>query len=100
MKGTIKSYYSYGNIFKSTAEIFYPKSVEELRAILDFCQKNNRSIIPAGTFNSFDLQNSSKDIAISLKAFNRIEFDKRKHTIKVGAGARWGEIFDVVYEHK
>ncbi len=100
MKGQVKTYYSYGNIFKSTAEIFYPKSTKELQQIIAFCKENNRKITVAGTFNSFDQQNGSNDVVISLKEFNSISFCKKTNTVEVGAGAIWGDIFDVVYANK
>jgi len=100
MKGETKSYYSYGNVYKSTAEIFYPKTVTELQELLLFCKKNNRKITLAGSFNSFDQQNSGKDVVVSLQEFNSIKYNSSNHTITVGSGASWGAIFDVVYDNK
>ena len=47
------TYYSYGNIYKSTADVFLPKSVTELREILDFCTKNN-IVAGAGGIKIYD----------------------------------------------
>ncbi|MBL4649011.1 MAG: FAD-binding protein [Aureispira sp.] len=100
MKGEMKTYYSYGNVYESTAEIFYPKTVVELRELLLFCKENNRKITVAGSFNSFDKQNSGNDVVISLQKFNSIKYNNSNHTITVGSGVSWGTIFDVVYENK
>ena len=100
MKGKIEAYFSYGNCFRTEAEIFYPENLEELKSILVFCRDNGRKITVGGTFNSFDLQNSGKDIVVSMQRFNAIEYDAKTHTIRVGAGAKWGDIFDVVYENR
>lgn len=100
MKGTTETYRSYGNIFTSTAEIFRPKTIAELRSLIAFCKKEGRKITVAGSFNSFDKQNSSKDVAISLQHFDSIQYEASNHTITVGSGASWGDILDVVYDNK
>lgn len=100
MKGETKTYYSYGNVYESTAEVFYPKNLTELRELLLFCKENKRKITLAGSFNSFDRQNSGNDVVISFREFNSIKYNSSNHTITVGAGASWGAIFDVVYENK
>ncbi len=97
MKGKIETYYSYGNCFESTAEIFYPSDLESLKAIITFCRENQRTVTVAGTFNSFDQQNSGNDVVISLKNLNEISYDSSDHTMTVGAGAKWGDILDAAY---
>jgi FAD/FMN-containing dehydrogenase len=100
MKGNKETYYSYGNIFSSTAEVFRPQNIEDLRTLLAQLQQDKRKVTVGGSFNSFDQQNSSKDAVISLINFNTIEYDPSNHTVTVGAGASWGEILDVVYQNK
>lgn len=94
------TYYSYGNTFKSTAEIFFPSSVAEVKEIIELCKENDRKITLAGSFNSFDRQNSGNDVVISFKEFNKIRYNKEEHSLTVGAGAEWGEILATAYEHK
>lgn len=100
MKRKKTTYYSYGNTFKSTAELFFPTSVVELKKIIAFCKDNNRKITLAGSFNSFDRQNSGNDIVISFREFNKIRYNKEAHSLTVGAGAEWGKILAKAYEHK
>ena len=99
MKGKLKTYESYGNVFKSTAELFTPKNIAELKAIIADCKNKKRKIAVAGGFNSFDRQNSSSDVVISLRHFNTIEYNSNNHSIRVGAGAKWGDILDVAYSN-
>lgn len=98
MKGSTQTYHSYGNIYASTAEVFYPKTIQELQEILAFCRQNGRKITPAGSFHSFDRQNAGKDVVISMKHFDQITCDAQEGILVVGSGASWGEIFEVVYE--
>lgn len=100
MKGTIETYYSYGNIYQSTAEVFYPKTIVELQDILAFCRENKRKVTPAGSFHSFDRQNAGKDVVISMRHFKEIHCDAEKGVLVAGAGASWGEIFDAAYKEK
>jgi FAD/FMN-containing dehydrogenase len=97
MKKEFKTYCSYGNIYQYTAEIFYPTTLEELREALQFCRANNRSIIPGGSFNSFDRQNGSQDVVISMRHFDQVTCDPVAGTVVAGAGASWGKVFDVAY---
>lgn len=94
------TYYSYGNTFKSTAEVFFPTSISELKAVIDSCKQENRKITLAGSFNSFDRQNSGNDVVISFKHFNEITYNREAHTLTVGSGAKWGNILTTAYEHQ
>ncbi len=100
MKGKTETYHSYGNIYTSTAEVFYPKTVEELQEILAFCRINGRRVTPAGSFHSFDRQNASQDVVISMRHFDRIECDAEQGLLTAGSGASWGAIFDAAYAKK
>lgn len=94
------TYYSYGNTFQSTADVCFPESISELKEAILTCKKQGRKITVAGSFNSFDRQNSGNDVVISLKKFDRITYHKNNHTLTVGAGAKWGDILGVAYENK
>ena len=93
------NYSSYGNLFYSQADLYFPNNLEELKTILHYCKKNNQKITPAGTFHSFDRQNSGSEVVISLKQFTSVEFDSDHHRIKVGAGVDWGTIVEVAYQN-
>ncbi len=99
MKGQRKTYYSYGSYYKSTADVLYPENVEEIKEILQFARIHNRKITVAGTFHSFDNQNSGSDLVISLKKINWIRFNTQDKTIEVGPGANWGNILKIAYDH-
>lgn len=97
MKSIRKKYRSYGNYYQSTAEVFYPTSIEELQEIIQFAKDNNRKMTLAGSFHSLDNQNSGSDMVISLMKINFISFNKEDHTIEVGPGANWGNILKIAY---
>ncbi len=99
MKGKISTYFSYGNFYKSKAEIFYPKTIEEINGICSLAREKNRKICIAGSFHSFDNQNSGNDIVISLKKIDFITFDSKNYTIEVGPGTNWGKILKEAYKH-
>ncbi|MEM9822555.1 MAG: FAD-binding oxidoreductase [Bacteroidota bacterium] len=94
------TYFSYGNVHRSQAEVYYPKTLSELKAILAFCKKENRKITPAGSFHSFDQQNSGNDVVISFIHFDKLTYHASDHTITVGAGAKWGAILEAAYQNK
>jgi decaprenylphospho-beta-D-ribofuranose 2-oxidase len=99
MKGRKKTYRSYGNYYTSTAEVFYPKSVDELKNILHHAHETGRKITIAGSFHSFDNQNSGSDMVVSLKKMNSIRYHEADHSIEVGPGANWGNILKTAYKH-
>jgi decaprenylphospho-beta-D-ribofuranose 2-oxidase len=100
MKGKQHTYQSYGNVYKSTAELFEPSTVEALSQILKHAQAAERRVSVAGGFNSFDGQNAGGDLVISMRKFDSMQYDATNHTIKVGAGARWGAIVAEAYRHR
>ncbi|MEM8907520.1 MAG: FAD-binding oxidoreductase [Bacteroidota bacterium] len=100
MNGSKASYQSYGNVFHSKAELYYPKTLTELRQIVLDCRRQQRRITPAGAFHSFDRQNSGNDVVISLQHFNQITYRAEDHTLCVGPGAKWGDIVEVAYRNK
>ncbi len=97
MKGILRTYDSYGNYYKSKAEIFYPIHVDELKEMVQFAKNNQRKITIAGSFHSFDNQNSGSDMVISLKKIDFIRFNADDKTIEVGPGANWGKILKTAY---
>lgn len=99
MKGRRKTYYSYGNYYQSTADVLYPENVDDIKSILSFARIHHRKITIAGSFHSFDNQNSGSDLVVSLKRMNGIQFNASDHTIEVGPGANWGNILKTAYQH-
>jgi FAD/FMN-containing dehydrogenase len=92
-------YASYGDYYKSEADIFYPTTTDEIKEIILFAKENKRKITIAGSFHTFDSQNSGNDIVISLMKLNSIRFNKSDHTIEVGPGANWGNILKEAYRN-
>ena len=99
MKGQQETYYSYGNVYQSTAEVFYPQTLDELRAVLEYCKTAGRKITVAGSFHSFDRQNASRDVVISMRHFDAVTCDPDRGIVTTGAGASWGKIFEITQRH-
>ena len=99
LKGQKLSYYSYGNYYKSTAEVFYPDSIAQIEELMAIAKNKKRQITVAGSFHSFDNQNSGNDMVVSMKKINYIRYNP-DHTIDVGPGATWGDILKEAYKHK
>ncbi len=99
LKSTKTKYFSYGNYYQSEAEVFYPVNIEQIREIIFFAKEKNRKITIAGSFHSFDNQNSGNDMVVSLMKFNYIRFNPQDKTIEVGPGANWGNILKEAYKH-
>lgn len=99
MKGVIKTYRSYGNYYTSKAEVYYPNSVDELKKIVEFARQSKRKITIAGSFHSFDNQNSGSDMVISLMKMKEVRYNTSDHTIEVGPGANWGTILKTAYKN-
>ena len=79
MKGKQHTYQSYGNVYKSTAELFEPSTVEALSQILKHAQAAERRVSVAGGFNSFDGQNAGGDLVISMRKFDSMQYDATNH---------------------
>ncbi|MDX2195781.1 MAG: FAD-binding protein [Cytophagales bacterium] len=92
-------YHSYGNMYSSQAYIHYPKTIDEIRHILQIAKIAGQKITLAGTFHSFDKQNSGNDIVISMKKFTKIKYLPNEHCIEVEPGVRWAAIVKFAYKH-
>lgn len=85
---------SYGEIQHCRATIYTPQTEEALRAlVLDLAKPGRRITFRAGGC-SLDGQSLNEDIVIFLDALDDIEVDDHpvRPTVKVGAGACWGDI--------
>ncbi|MBY0424039.1 MAG: FAD-binding protein [Cytophagales bacterium] len=97
--GTRQKYSSYGGTFQTEAEVFYPTSISEIKELITFAKKGNRKITIAGSFHSFDNQNAGSDMVVSLKKMDSIQYNPTNHTMDVGPGANWGNIFKIAYKN-
>lgn len=82
----------YTGLYESRAWVLKPDSVEQLRRVLVYARDTGRRVTLRAGANSFDGQALGDDLVISMERLNAIEvLDGEK--VRVGPGARWGEIF-------
>ncbi|HEX3387063.1 MAG TPA: FAD-binding protein, partial [Mucilaginibacter sp.] len=84
-----------GNLTYSTDKVQYPKSVEEVQAIV----KKLPKLKALGTRHCFNTIADSKDDLLCTKAINKvISLDTKAHTVTVEGGIKYGEL--APYLHK
>ncbi|MDQ2720636.1 MAG: FAD-binding protein [Bacteroidota bacterium] len=78
-----------GNFEYSTDKIYYPKSVEEVQALVKKCSR----LRALGTRHCFNRIADSKDNLISTKEMNKIvSLNANAHTVTVEGGIKYGEL--------
>jgi FAD/FMN-containing dehydrogenase/Fe-S oxidoreductase len=87
---------TYRRIYATDASIYrqlpygvaIPKTVDDIKSILDYCHKNNLSIVPRGAGTSLAGQSIGKGIVVDLsKHFNKIlHLDQKKKQVTVLPG--------------
>lgn len=85
----------YGKLYITRAHIAYPKTINDVQAIIYEAKKSGRSISVMGKLMSQGKQAISNDdwnIAINTMYLNAIEIDPVSKTARVGAGASWGDL--------
>lgn len=91
----------YGNIISGNhidavhPEIQYPKTIEELQAIVRDADKTERKITVIGAGRSQGQQflpTEDNAIVISMKYLNQVHINPKNKTVNVGAGATWSEV--------
>ncbi len=76
-------------------QIFYPKNVDELRALVQQARLDRKqiSIIGAGMSQGTQtVPHNGSQVVINLKHFNHIALSQDRQTVQVGAGATWEEV--------
>jgi decaprenylphospho-beta-D-ribofuranose 2-oxidase len=88
----------YTGLYEAQAFVVRPKDVEELREVFRVARASGRRVTMRGGGHSFDAQPIGDDLVISTERLNSIELldDDR---VRVGPGARWGEIFAATQPH-
>ena len=88
----------YTGLYEGRAWILEPESLEQLRQIFAYARESGRSVTMRGTGHSFDGQPIGEDLVVSTQRLNSIKLldDDR---VRVGPGARWGEIFSATQPH-
>ena len=85
-----------GNLKYSTGNVHYPKTVEQVQAVVKKCDK----LRALGSRHSFNSIADSKENQISLKEMNKVvSLDKKANTITVEGGARYGEFAAFLHEN-
>jgi len=78
-----------GNLTYSTGNVFYPKTVEEVQALV----KKHDKIKTLGTRHCFNNIADSKDNLLSTRDMNKVvSLDAKGHTVTVEAGIKYGEL--------
>jgi len=78
-----------GNLTYSTGNVFYPKTVEEVQALV----KKHDKIKTLGTRHCFNNIADSKDNLLSTRDMNKVvSLDAKAHTVTVEAGIKYGEL--------
>lgn len=84
----------FGNIyFKNPKEIFFPKSVSDLKLIISKLYQENKKIVIRNTGHSVNGQTLTEDYQIDLSMLKGTKFDEEKLQVTVMAGDTWNEVF-------
>ncbi|HKH63113.1 MAG TPA: FAD-binding protein [Flavitalea sp.] len=85
-----------GNVEYSTANVHYPKSLEEVQEVVEKCSK----LKALGSRHSFSKIADSTDNLVSLKEMNNVvSIDKDSSTVTVEAGMKYGELAPYLHEN-
>lgn len=93
---------SYGKLYASRAEKFFPKTVEEVSEIVKLAKEQKRKISIRGAGYAQGKQTippADHDICLDLAHFKKIEIDVKNKQATVGAGVRWKELQDQADKH-
>ena len=85
-----------GNLEYSTGNVHYPKTVEEVQAVVKKCNK----LTALGSRHSFNKIADSTENQVSLKELNKVvSLDKASNTVIVEGGMRYGELAPYLHEN-
>ena len=78
-----------GNLEYSTSKVYYPKSLEEVQALVKKCTR----LRALGTRHCFNRIADSKDNLISTRELNKVvALDANTHSVTVEGGIKYGEL--------
>lgn len=77
---------------RARAECAAPSTEDELRAVLRWAAREQRTITLRGGGQCLHGQSVGDDIVVDLSAFDRVSVDTRAGVLEAGAGARWGDV--------
>jgi xylitol oxidase len=85
-----------GNLEYRTSNVYYPKSVDEVRDII----KTNKKLRALGSMHSFNRIADSSEAQVSLRDMNKVvELDNAWHTVTVEPGIKYGEVCQYLDEN-
>lgn len=85
-----------GNLSYSTAQVQYPRSVEEVQKLV----KQHGKLKALGTRHCFNTIADSKDDLVCSKELNKvIALDPLNHTVTVEGGIKYGELAPYLHQH-
>ncbi len=85
-----------GNLAYSTGNVHYPKTVEEVQAIVKKCNK----LKALGSQHSFNSIADSTENLVSLKEMNKVvTLNRVLNTVTVEAGMKYGELAPYLHEN-
>ena len=85
-----------GNLSYSTAQVQYPRSVEEVQKLV----KQHSKLKALGTRHCFNTIADSKDDLVCSKELNKvIALDTLNHTVTVEGGIKYGELAPYLHQH-
>ncbi len=85
-----------GNLEYSTGNVHYPKTVEQVQAIVKKCNK----LKALGSQHSFNKIADSNENLVSLKDLNKlVALDKSSNTVTVEAGMKYGELAPYLHQN-
>lgn len=82
----------YSGLYTSTAQVFVPMSLGELRAVLLYARRAGRRVTFRAGGHCFDAQALNEDIVVSLARLDSIDVSPAAKRVTVGPGATWGAI--------
>jgi decaprenylphospho-beta-D-ribofuranose 2-oxidase len=88
----------YTGLYEASASVARPSSVDQLREVFREARESGRRVTMRGGGHSFDAQPIGDDIVVSTERLNSIELLDGDR-VRVGPGARWGEIFAATQPH-
>ena len=85
-----------GNLQYSTDNVHYPKTVEEVQAVVKKCNK----LTALGSQHSFNKIADNTENQVSMKEMNKVvSLDKNANTVTVEAGMRYGDLAPYLHQN-
>ena len=99
LPGTDEELGCYSGLYSTRARLVTPRTKEELRQRFAEARAGRRSVTLRAGGHCFDSQALGSDIAISMLGMDSIEVLASEHKVRVGSGARWGDILAELKPH-